>query len=66
MKLTRKQIDLLNNMARVDITRALAIIGGINDLFGTEFDILNRRVVFYEIDPKHAYKTSHDAYAYAD
>lgn len=59
--MTKEMISKLNATAHVDFERAKAMLDVINMVLGTEYDWLNRRVVFYDENNK-----VHDAYAYAE
>lgn len=60
MKLTKKQIGTLNNVAKCDFDKAKSMLEGINMVLGTDYDWLAKRVVWYEG------KIAHDAWAWAD
>lgn len=60
MKLTKKQIKTLNNVAEVDFDKAKSMLEGINMVLGTDYDWLAKRVVWFEG------KIAHDAWAWAD
>jgi len=60
MKLTKKQIGILNNVAKVDFDKAKSMLEGINMVLGTDYDWLAKRVVWFEGT------IAHDAWAWAD
>lgn len=66
MNLTIETIIVLNRTAMEDFGNANAMLDGINMVLGTEYEFLNKRVVFFDdtssIARKHA--TAHDAMAY--
>lgn len=63
MKLSKKQIETLNNVAKEDFDKARAMLDGINMVLGTHYDWIAKRVVWFE----DAYgKVAHDAWAWAE
>lgn len=69
LKIGKEQISKLNEMAQVSFEAAKLALDIVNDMFGTEYGWLNKRVVFFD-DPKAStaekYKNAHDAWVYAD
>lgn len=60
MKLTKKQIETLNNVAKCDYDKAKAMLEGINMVLGTDYEWLAERVVWFEG------KIAYDAWGLAD
>lgn len=60
-ELTKEMFAMLNTTAVFNFKRAQAMLDGINMVLGTEYDWLNKRVIFYD-DNSHA----HDAWACAE
>lgn len=67
MNLTIETISVLNRTATEDFGKAKAMLDGINMVLGTEYEFLNKRVVFFDDTSSIArkYATAHDAMAYA-
>ena len=67
MNLTIETIRVLNRTAMEDFGKAKAMLDGINMVLGTEYEFLNKRVVFFDDTSSIArkYATAHDAMAYA-
>ena len=67
MNLTIETIGVLNRTATEDFGKAKAMLDGINMVLGTEYEFLNKRVVFFDDISSTArkYATAHDAMAYA-
>lgn len=67
--MTKAIIKTLNTIAEKDFTKAQAMLEGINLALDTEYDFLNKRVVFFN-NPNGStaekYAHAHDAYAYAE
>lgn len=63
MKLTRKQIETLNNVAKNDFDKARAMLDGINMVLGTHYDWVAKRIVWFEDTYG---KVAHDAWAWAE
>ena len=67
MNLTIETIRVLNRTAMEDFGKAKAMLDAINMVLGTEYEFLNKRVVFFDDTSSIArkYATAHDAMAYA-
>ena len=67
MNLTIETISVLNRTATEDFEKAKSMLDGINMVLGTEYEFLNKRVVFFDDTSSIArkYATAHDAMAYA-
>lgn len=48
MNLTIETIGVLNRTATEDFGKAKAMLDGINMVLGTEYEFLNKRVVFFD------------------
>ena len=57
----KEMIMELNAIAAQDFEKAKAMIEGINLVLGTDYDWLNKRVVFFDKG-----YVAHDAYAWAE
>lgn len=68
MKMNKNQVSAINEMAKVDFNKAKAMLEGINLVFGTEYDFLYGRVVYFDDNSSVAAKfaTAHDAWANAE
>ena len=69
IRLTRKQVALLNEIAKVDFQKAQAMLDGMNMVLDTQYGWLAGRVVWFE-NPNGStaekYAHAHDAWAYAE
>lgn len=63
MKLTKKQIETLNVVAKIDFEKARFMLAGINMVLGTQYDWMAKRVVWFEDSDG---KVAHDAWAWAE
>ena len=68
-KLTKEQIKIINEVAKIDFPKASGMLGGANMVLGTQYGFLNKRVVFFD-NPNGStaekYAHAHDAYTYAE
>lgn len=68
-KLTKEQIGIINEVAKVDFPKASGMLGGANMVLGAQYGFLNKRVVWFE-NPNGStaekYAHVHDAYATAE
>lgn len=68
-KLSKKEIQIINEVAAVDFPKASAMLGGANMVLGTKYGFLNKRVVFFDKpngSTAEKYAHAHDAYTYAE
>ncbi len=66
--MSREMISKLNEIAEENFEKAQAMLEGINQVFGTEYGWLKKRVVFFDDTSSVAakYASAHDAWAYAE
>ena len=57
----KEMVSKLNELAQQDFEKAKAMLDGINMVLGTQFEWLNKRVVFFD-----EYRKAHDAWCYAE
>lgn len=66
MKLTRTQIEMLNNLAQTNLEKAQGMLDGMNEILGTRYGWLAKEVVWFE-DPDKGYGGGvHSAIAWAE
>ena len=70
MLLKRKQVKMLNDLAKEDWSRAQGMLDGMNEILGTDYGWLGKEVVWFETHDRanvaERYAHCHDAYAWAD
>lgn len=66
--LTKTMVHELNMIAQDDFIRVLTMLDGINLALGTNYGLLNKRVVYFDDNTSVAsrYATAHDAWANAE
>ena len=69
MKLTKMQIETLNEIAKEDFDKASAMLDGMNLVLGTKYGWLAKKVVWFD-NPDgtvaEKYANAHDAWAWAE
>lgn len=68
VNLNKDVFHQLNKTAQIDFEKAKAMLDGINLVLGTNYDWLNKRVIFSDDNTTVAmkYATAHDAWANAE
>lgn len=69
MKTAKERIHWINEIAKTDLGKAQGMLDMLNDVFGTDFSFLAKRVVFSETasdDVAGFYANCHDAEAWMD
>lgn len=70
MKLTKAQVEKLNDIAKVNWEKAQGMLDGMNEILGTDYGWLGKRVVWFEtLDKENVaerYAHCHDAECWAE
>ena len=66
MKLTKAQVISLNELAKTNWERAQGMLDGMNEILGTKYGWLAKRVVWFEDPDGNKYAACHDALVWTE